>query len=412
MKPDTPKHKNHPTMARVGAAAPRESSVLRTRVLGVFASAVLFCGPVLHAAQWYESYEKGLTAVRAGRWQEAIQFLSDAIRDNPEEKANAATYGPNSVDYFPYVYRALAYLRTGDRKKALEDFEQSDRTKAVFQATSDREAARVLLQNLDRLRAVLRDEALFTEAVELYRQREFARSAEKFRSLPAGSPFSNEGARYIALADSELKRDHTLSGAPAPGSPATRDSIGVLPGQPDTTSGGPATNAGTPSPARKPPGERKQPRLSRVVAQELPTDEALLEKGEALFAQGQYPGAKEALENFLALYPGNTRARAYLDTIAANDLTIRRGITAYLEGNYRFAIQELKEAALRNRGSPRLYAFLATAYAAAYLLSGNTERSFRELAVESYRTARALDATYVLDTNFVSPRIVSMLNSR
>jgi tetratricopeptide (TPR) repeat protein len=148
------------------------------------------------------------------------------------------------------------------------------------------------------------------------------------------------------------------------------------------------------------------------VAQELPTDETLLEKGVALFAQGQYPGAKEALENFLALYPSNTRATAYLDTIAANDLTIRRGITAYMEGNYRFAIQELKEAALRNRGSPRLYAFLATAYAAAYLLSGNTERSFRELAAESYRTARALDATYVLDTNFISPRIVSMLNSR
>ena len=76
-------------------------------------------------ASWYDDYEAGINAVRKGQWQVVIQKMTAAIAGNAKENNNARTYGNIFINYHPYYYRGLAYLRTGKYEQAISDFEQT-----------------------------------------------------------------------------------------------------------------------------------------------------------------------------------------------------------------------------------------------------------------------------------------------
>jgi tetratricopeptide (TPR) repeat protein len=92
----------------------------------VFFAVALFAiaGSVL-AASWYDEYNEGVKAVSAGRWQVVIQKMTAAIAGHPKEEDNARTYGNIFINYHPYYYRGVAYLRTGKYEQAISDLENT-----------------------------------------------------------------------------------------------------------------------------------------------------------------------------------------------------------------------------------------------------------------------------------------------
>jgi tetratricopeptide (TPR) repeat protein len=77
-------------------------------------------------ASWYDDYDAGIAAVRKGQWQVVIQKMSAAIAGNGKENNNTRTYGNIFINYHPYYYRGLAYLRVGQYEKAISDFEHTE----------------------------------------------------------------------------------------------------------------------------------------------------------------------------------------------------------------------------------------------------------------------------------------------
>ena len=77
-------------------------------------------------ASWYDDYDAGIAAVRKGQWQIVVQKMSAAIAGNPKENQNSRTYGNIFINYHPYYYRGLAYLRLGQYDKAIADFERTE----------------------------------------------------------------------------------------------------------------------------------------------------------------------------------------------------------------------------------------------------------------------------------------------
>ena len=96
----------------------------RTRTLPLLVIALWSITGNAVAAEWYVSYEKGKEAFGSQQWQEVVRLMTEAIGEKDEEKANAKTYGLRFMDYFPYLYRGIAYSRLGDQKRALADLER------------------------------------------------------------------------------------------------------------------------------------------------------------------------------------------------------------------------------------------------------------------------------------------------
>ena len=89
----------------------------------LFAVALFAIAGSALAASWYDEYDAGIKAVRAGQWQVVIQKMTAAIAGNPKESDNTRTYGNIFITYHPHYYRGLAYLRLGQYEKAVSEFE-------------------------------------------------------------------------------------------------------------------------------------------------------------------------------------------------------------------------------------------------------------------------------------------------
>ena len=76
-------------------------------------------------ASWYDDYDAGLAAVRAGNWSAAAARMSAAIKANPTENNKARTYGMDFRNYHPYYYRGAAYLNLGKYEQAIADLEKT-----------------------------------------------------------------------------------------------------------------------------------------------------------------------------------------------------------------------------------------------------------------------------------------------
>jgi tetratricopeptide (TPR) repeat protein len=104
------------------------------------------------AQEWISDYADGKEALRKGSYRQAVVFFSKAIDQRPESKADARTRGVQFVDYFPYVYRGIAYAQMGNRKNALKDFEREHAAGEVYKGQRDVEAGRILRKRLDEFR--------------------------------------------------------------------------------------------------------------------------------------------------------------------------------------------------------------------------------------------------------------------
>jgi tetratricopeptide (TPR) repeat protein len=76
-------------------------------------------------ASWYDDYDAGLAAVRAGNWSVVAAKMSAAIKAQPNENNKARTYGMDFRNYHPYYYRGAAYLNLGKYEQAIADLEKT-----------------------------------------------------------------------------------------------------------------------------------------------------------------------------------------------------------------------------------------------------------------------------------------------
>jgi tetratricopeptide (TPR) repeat protein len=95
----------------------------RSRIAACFL-AMLFIAATAHAS-WYDDYDAGVAAARAGNWSTVSAKMSAAIKGNPSENNKARTYGAIFINYHPYYYRGVANLNLGRYEQAISDLERT-----------------------------------------------------------------------------------------------------------------------------------------------------------------------------------------------------------------------------------------------------------------------------------------------
>ena len=76
-------------------------------------------------ASWYDDYDDGIAAARAGNWNVVATKMSAAIKGNGTESNRARTYGAIFINYHPYYYRGVANLNLGRYEQAVADLEKT-----------------------------------------------------------------------------------------------------------------------------------------------------------------------------------------------------------------------------------------------------------------------------------------------
>lgn len=98
--------------------------MIRVRSIAAVMVALALATGVAYAS-WYDDYDDGIAAVKKGRWSEAVQRMSAAIKGNPNESNKARTYGVITINYHPYYYRGVANMNLGRYEEAVADFERT-----------------------------------------------------------------------------------------------------------------------------------------------------------------------------------------------------------------------------------------------------------------------------------------------
>lgn len=86
--------------------------------------------------QWYDYYERALSCIEGGCYQDALSDLDNAISARADDKRMAKTYGMHLSDYFPHREKGLIYYLSGKDELAKTEIELSLRyeksAKALF----------------------------------------------------------------------------------------------------------------------------------------------------------------------------------------------------------------------------------------------------------------------------------------
>jgi len=147
--------------------------MLRRAVLAV-AVVCTAATPALAVKDWYDHYQDALTLIEKGSYEEAEQELNEAIKLRPASALRERTYGVHFIDYLPYYYLGVCYLRTeryGDAIKAFDTEEDKGAIRrdelhselvALREEAQDAEQQRVFRRLKDDVEAGLREaRALF-----------------------------------------------------------------------------------------------------------------------------------------------------------------------------------------------------------------------------------------------------------
>jgi tetratricopeptide (TPR) repeat protein len=141
--------------------------------------------PAWAVKEWYDYYlEAREERIPAKQYAEAIKSLEAAVRLRPTPSLNEQTYGLRFVDYLPYYWQGICYLRTGDFNSAIRMFNIEERQGAIRKndalyrelrrLRAEAETSRVQAENAERARAVRTEvQRLIKEAGDLHKARKF-----------------------------------------------------------------------------------------------------------------------------------------------------------------------------------------------------------------------------------------------
>ena len=99
-----------------------------TRFCIAMAIVILFASGSLVQAKpyWFESYQRAVQLVDAGRAEDATAALSLLIEERPTPVAAFRVPGSRFIDYLPYYQQARAHLQLGDLEAAASNLSLSD----------------------------------------------------------------------------------------------------------------------------------------------------------------------------------------------------------------------------------------------------------------------------------------------
>jgi len=112
--------------------------------------------PAWAVKEWYDHYRDAVEKdIPAGRWEEAMGSLHEALRLKPTPGLGERTYGMDFLDYLPYYHLGLCYLRSGDFDNAIRMFDISEERGAVRRSAlyTSLGALRSEAENAERQRA-------------------------------------------------------------------------------------------------------------------------------------------------------------------------------------------------------------------------------------------------------------------
>ena len=86
--------------------------------------------------EWYDYYLRARDKlIPAGQCGEALKQLQEAARQKPGSSLNEITYGLQFVDYLPYYWQGVCYLKTGDNNSAIRLFNIEEDRGAIRKST-------------------------------------------------------------------------------------------------------------------------------------------------------------------------------------------------------------------------------------------------------------------------------------
>ena len=92
---------------------------------GIYALSVALLAASPVAADYKDSYSRGLEAAKDGDWATVRQRMQEAIQDNPTAAPRVRLYGQRWEPYVPQFYLGLAAFKQGDCSTALAQWRES-----------------------------------------------------------------------------------------------------------------------------------------------------------------------------------------------------------------------------------------------------------------------------------------------
>ena len=356
------------------------------------------CG--LLRAQWYEEYQSGKDALARQQWQSAVTHFTKAIEDESDSKAGKRTYGLSFIDYFPYLYRGIALYHLGDLAAAKADLDKARGEGAIADAQRDEEAGKLL----DQYAALV---AKPSQQVAQKKQEQNPPEAAKQNPPSQSQGVKTAEKQKPAVQPPPLVAKNEPKSEPK-NEPKSEPKKEIAPPQENRR---PAEQ----KKSETAPGTAAESRVPPAVNRPTGADTAgtgLFTQGAALYASGNVVHAKYAFELLRQRAPSYPGLADYLGMIEGVEQRTSAGIAAYFQGEYREAIDQLKSSSRNGSDNPHLYAVLACAYAAEYLLAGEENGALKQEAVDAYGHTRGLDPRYELDSKLISPRIIAILTGR
>jgi len=251
--------------------------------------------------RWYPPYERGVKAVNAGRWEEGIGLLEQAVAIDSRTGPNKYVEGVFRADYFPFAFLTIACFRAGqfDKARAYLERARGDPLPRPLAARLD-----LVQQELDRLR----------------------------KPSPSG--------------------DKPVVDRP----PADKPSTEKLPGEKPAVVEKPAAGDKTPPPGRLTSVEKPVTGKTTEPAPRPPVDPSLalvlqaVAEAQTAFDQGRYPDAVVRAKEALARNPGNATATA-IQRSAESRILVAEGLALASRGLYREAEVKFEVAATRDPGN-------------------------------------------------------------
>ncbi len=152
----------------MSGSSPQNPSRMRiATALRIFLIVDLMAVGPLFADLWYQHYQRAEEALKAERWEEAVDELNQSIQRRGDSGVRVRTYGMRTTDYFPYLKLGTAYLGLGQAEAALQAFDTEERLGAIVGSESSfqeletlREKAALVLESRraedqDRIRQIL-----------------------------------------------------------------------------------------------------------------------------------------------------------------------------------------------------------------------------------------------------------------
>lgn len=386
---------------------------------------------------WYASYERAMDAQERKDWQASITFLNEAIRERPEPKLKAKTYGLRFVNYLPYYYIGMAYYKLDQKGAALRNFALSEKYGAVREAPLEYSLLRKMKAGMTGEKfEPLPGEIASVEALPL--EPKESNNLPWYVSYETALAYEESGDWLNAVEN--LK--HSLAAKSIPKEYARTYGLWFISYLPYYYLGVAYYNQGLWRSAVEyfetserfgeiKHFEQEYGKLTTMLADaktrssarmSAPSEEqkqlvnAEITWAVKLFNEENYVEAEKKFNNVLKLDPYNSVAKNYVLRIAektappaegsANDFMA--GVHSLFRGKYDESIVLFNSAGHSMSGDADFHAYLGAAYAEKYLSSNKNDASALKNARAEFQRAKELDSDYRMDKRIFSEGVVTL----